>query len=81
MSDHSAKPAIESLLRELAPQVLGAVIRRFGDFDVCEDAGQEALLAVATQWPVQGVPERPRGVDHVDIVHRPAGQAADRLLQ
>jgi len=51
----------ERLLRELAPQVLGAVVRRYGHFDAAEDAVQEALLAAATQWPVQGVPERPRG--------------------
>ena len=51
----------EHLLRELAPQVLGAVVRRYGHFDAAEDAVQEALLAAATQWPVEGVPERPRG--------------------
>ena len=42
----------------LAPQVLGAVIRRFGDFAAAEDAVQEALLAAAMQWPEQGVPEQ-----------------------
>lgn len=51
----------ESLLRELAPQVLGAVIRRFGDFSSAEDAVQEALFAAAVQWPEEGVPENPRG--------------------
>jgi RNA polymerase sigma factor (sigma-70 family) len=51
----------EHLLRELAPQVLGAVVRRFGDFSAAEDAVQEALLAAATQWPGQGVPLNPRG--------------------
>jgi len=54
-------PGIEDLLRELAPQVLGAVIRRFGDFDVAEDAVQEALLAAATRWPAGGVPASPVG--------------------
>jgi len=48
-------------LRELAPQVLGAVIRRFRDFSAAEDAVQEALVAAATQWPVDGVPDNPRG--------------------
>ncbi|WP_279580931.1 sigma-70 family RNA polymerase sigma factor [Fodinicola feengrottensis] len=52
---------IEDLLRELAPQVLGALIRRYGQFDACEDAVQEALLAGATQWAEKGVPESPRG--------------------
>ena len=51
----------EELLRELAPQVLGAVIRRFGDFSAAEDAVQEALLAAAMQWPKDGVPDNPRG--------------------
>jgi RNA polymerase sigma factor (sigma-70 family) len=51
----------EHLLRELAPQVLGAVIRRYGDFAAAEDAVQEALLAAAMQWPREGVPDNPRG--------------------
>jgi RNA polymerase sigma factor (sigma-70 family) len=51
----------EHLLRELAPQVLGAVVRRFRDFAAAEDAVQEAKLAAFTQWPKQGVPENPRG--------------------
>jgi RNA polymerase sigma factor (sigma-70 family) len=54
-------PAIEDLLRELAPQVLGALVRRHGQFDGCEDAVQEALLAAAVQWPAEGVPGNPRG--------------------
>jgi RNA polymerase sigma factor (sigma-70 family) len=51
----------EKLLRDLAPQVLGAVIRRYGDFATAEDAVQEALLAAALQWPHEGVPDNPRG--------------------
>jgi RNA polymerase sigma factor (sigma-70 family) len=50
----------EHLLRELAPQVLGAVIRRFRDFTAAEDAVQEALIAAATQWPDEGLPDNPR---------------------
>ena len=52
--------ADEGLLRTLAPQVLGAVVRRFGHFDLAEDAVQEALLAAATQWP-SGPPDDPKG--------------------
>ncbi|WP_433680213.1 RNA polymerase sigma factor [Nocardia sp. CA-119907] len=52
---------IEDLLRELAPQVLGTLVRRFGDFDTAEDALQEAMLAAATQWPADGLPDNPRG--------------------
>ncbi|MEV4181112.1 sigma factor, partial [Streptosporangium canum] len=48
------------LLRELAPQVLGVLLRRYGGFEECEDAVQEALLAASTQWPAEGVPENPR---------------------
>jgi DNA-directed RNA polymerase specialized sigma24 family protein len=51
----------EGLLRQLAPQALGAVVRRYGHFDLAEDAVQEALLAAATRWPADGVPEHPRG--------------------
>jgi RNA polymerase sigma factor (sigma-70 family) len=54
------KPILEDLLRECAPRVLGAVVRRYGDFDTCEDAVQEALLAAAQQWPVDGVPDNPK---------------------
>ena len=49
------------MLRELSPQVLGALVRKYGDFDAAEDAVQEALLAAATRWPRDGVPEEPRG--------------------
>jgi RNA polymerase sigma factor (sigma-70 family) len=51
----------ERLLRELAPQVLGAVVRRFCDFSSAEDAVQEAMIAAFTQWPQEGVPDNPRG--------------------
>ena len=51
----------EDLLRELAPQVLGMLMRRYGGLDICEDAVQEALLDAATQWPASGTPDNPRG--------------------
>jgi RNA polymerase sigma factor (sigma-70 family) len=66
---------IGSLLRELAPQVLGVVTRRHRDFAAAEDAVQEALIAAAAQWPGEGIPRNPVGwlyhvavrrlVDHV----------------
>jgi RNA polymerase sigma factor (sigma-70 family) len=52
--------SVEDLLRELAPQVLAALVRRHGQFDACEDAVQEALLVASQRWPVEGVPESPR---------------------
>jgi RNA polymerase sigma factor (sigma-70 family) len=51
---------IEGLLRELAPQVLGLLVRRHRQFDLCEDAVQEALLAASVQWPAEGLPDHPR---------------------
>ncbi|WCB91605.1 hypothetical protein DSM104299_00278 [Baekduia alba] len=55
----SAPAAVEDLLRALAPRVLGTLVRRHGQFDACEDAVQEALLAAATQWPAEGIPDGP----------------------
>jgi RNA polymerase sigma factor (sigma-70 family) len=52
---------VEDLLRELAPQVLGTLVRRYGDFDTAEDAVQEALVAAASHWSRDGVPAKPRG--------------------
>ncbi|MCC5578482.1 sigma-70 family RNA polymerase sigma factor [Microtetraspora sp. AC03309] len=52
---------MEDLLRELAPQVLALLTRRYGHFNLAEEAVQEALLAAATQWPDQGLPDNPAG--------------------
>jgi RNA polymerase sigma factor (sigma-70 family) len=52
---------VEGLLRELAPRVLATLLRSHGDFEACEDAVQEALLAAAVQWPADGVPANPAG--------------------
>ncbi|MFD8780720.1 RNA polymerase sigma factor [Kitasatospora sp. NPDC059599] len=54
-------PGIEDLLRGLTPQVLGTLVRKYGRFEGCEDAVQEAVLAAAVQWPSEGVPDNPRG--------------------
>src|SRR5437763_6285234 len=62
-SSMSAAPTSEThehLLRPLAPEVLALLVRRYGPFDSCEDAVQEALLAAVRQWPEKGVPENPR---------------------
>lgn len=52
--------SLEPVLRELAPLVLGILVRRHGQFDACEDAVQEALFAASQQWPEAGIPENPR---------------------
>ncbi|HEY9367608.1 RNA polymerase sigma factor [Streptomyces sp.] len=61
MADEHAVEPVEDLLRRHAPQVLGALVRRYGHFDAAEDAVQEALLAAARQWPESGTPGNPRG--------------------
>ncbi|MET9694547.1 sigma-70 family RNA polymerase sigma factor [Streptomyces sp. NPDC006514] len=61
MTTPGPAPASEDLLRRLAPQVLGALVHRYGHFDEAEDAVQEALLAAARQWPEEGRPANPRG--------------------
>src|SRR5882724_9606029 len=58
--DVSTEVYSEDLLRRLAPQVLGMLVRRHGQFDLCEDAVQEALLAASEQWPVEGMPDSPK---------------------
>ncbi|HEY4017650.1 MAG TPA: sigma-70 family RNA polymerase sigma factor [Pseudonocardiaceae bacterium] len=75
----SVEPTVEDLLRELTPQVLGALVRRHGQFEECEDAVQEAILAASVQWPGEGIPANPRGwlitvasrklIDHVRSEH------------
>jgi RNA polymerase sigma factor (sigma-70 family) len=55
------QPHVEDLLRPLAPRVLGVLARRHGQWDLCEDAVQEALLAASRQWPDEGVPDNPYG--------------------
>ncbi|MDB4881728.1 MAG: polymerase subunit sigma-24 [Gemmatimonadetes bacterium] len=61
MSESPPDSSALHLLRELAPQVLGVVARRHGDFAAAEDAVQDALIAAATQWPLAGIPDNPRG--------------------
>ncbi|MFD3941690.1 RNA polymerase sigma factor [Streptomyces sp. NPDC058579] len=61
MDPEGAEESVEDLLRRHAPQVLGALVRRYGHFDAAEDAVQEALVAAAAQWPESGTPDNPRG--------------------
>jgi RNA polymerase sigma factor (sigma-70 family) len=60
LASMSERSATEDLLRELAPQVLGMMMRRSGGLDTAEDAVQEALIAAASHWPTDGVPDNPR---------------------
>ena len=61
MTGGAAEEGVEHLLRELAPRVLGALVRRCDDFAAAEDAVQEALVAALTAWPRDGRPANPGG--------------------
>src|SRR4051812_8776108 len=84
MSSSSPDREIERLLRDLAPQVLGALVRRFHDFASCEDAVQEGLMAAAVQWPREGNPDNPRSwlirVAQRRMIDAVRGEAARRRL-
>jgi RNA polymerase sigma factor (sigma-70 family) len=69
------EPTVENLLRDLTPQVLGAIVRRFGDFAAAEDSVQEALIDAAVQWPAQGIPDNPRGW----LIHVAARRMTDHI--
>ncbi len=75
MKDEAPDARIERLLRELTPQVVAAVVRRFHDFGASEDAVQEALLAAAGQWPCDGVPDDPRAW----LIHVAARRLTDQV--
>jgi predicted RNA polymerase sigma factor len=67
-STGTSQSDIGRLLRDLTPQVLAAVAKRYGDFDAAEDAVQESLIAASQQWPASGIPANPRGwLYHVAI--------------
>ena len=61
MTGAPGAPDFGELLRELAPQVLGALVRRYGEFGACEDAVEEAMADAVASWPARGMPESPKG--------------------
>lgn len=78
----AAPDAIEDLLRTEAPQVLGALVRRFGHFDIAEEATQDALLAASQQWHRDTIPDQPRSwlirVAYRRMVDALRAESADR---
>lgn len=68
----------DRLLRDLAPQVLAVLVRRWGRFDACEDAVQDALLAAALQWPVEGIAANPKAWLVTVASRRLAAEARER---
>jgi len=81
MAEHTGRINIEDLLREFAPQVLGVLARRFGDFAAADDAVQEAMIAAFAQWPQQGVPGDPRGWLILVACRRMADQARSDIAR
>jgi RNA polymerase sigma-70 factor, ECF subfamily len=65
----------EAVYREERPRVLATLIRLLGDFDLAEDALQEAFAAALAQWPSSGVPRNPRAW----LVSAARHKAIDRL--
>ena len=55
----SSSASISELYRDQHRRVLAAVLSLIGDFELAEDAVQEAFLAATTQWPVEGTPTNP----------------------
>ena len=74
-----ATTPFERLLRDLAPQVLGAVLRRYDDFAAAEDAVQEALIAAAAQWHDSNLPGNPRAWLIQVALRRMADRIRDEL--
>jgi RNA polymerase sigma-70 factor, ECF subfamily len=56
----SASGKIEEVFRREAGRVLATLIRLLGDFDLAEEAQQDAFAAAMEQWPTQGMPDNPR---------------------
>ncbi|MDA1349783.1 MAG: sigma factor, partial [Chloroflexi bacterium] len=57
MSD--TRQAIESIFREESGRIVASLIRVLGDFDIAEEAMQEALITALERWPTDGVPDNP----------------------
>lgn len=55
-----ARDVVDSIYRSESRRVLATLIRLLGDFDVAEEALQEAFISAVEQWPREGVPENPR---------------------
>jgi RNA polymerase sigma factor (sigma-70 family) len=77
----SGPQQLERLLRDIAPQVLGALARRYGDFAEAEDAVQDGLIAAAGQWPHSGVPNNPRGWLYQVAVRRLTDQVRNEMAR
>ena len=53
--------AVERVFREEYGRLIAALVRRFGDIDIAEEAAGEALVAALEKWPESGVPPNPGG--------------------
>ncbi|NKS62423.1 sigma-70 family RNA polymerase sigma factor [Rhodococcus hoagii] len=54
-----AETSVEAVFREERGRLLAALVSRFGDLDLAEEATSEAIEAALRRWPVDGVPSKP----------------------
>src|SRR5438034_9636565 len=67
--------AVDAVYRSDWGRIVATLIRLFGDFDLAEEAAQEAFAAAVVQWPTDGVPEFPRAW----IIQTARHKAIDRI--
>jgi RNA polymerase sigma-70 factor, ECF subfamily len=70
-----ANTAIDRVYRSDWGRIVATLIRLIGDFDVAEEAAQEAFTAAVDQWPISGVPDSPRAW----IIQTARHKAIDRI--
>lgn len=76
MDTHAVEAtAVERVFRQEAGRALATLIRLLGDFDLAEDALQDAFAAALAQWPAAGIPDNPRAY----LVRVARNKAIDRL--
>ena len=71
----NANVAVDAVYRSDWGRIVATLIRQFGDFELAEDAAQEAFTAAVDQWRTDGVPESPSAW----IIQTAKHKAIDRL--
>src|ERR1700736_527114 len=70
-----ADQAVEAVYRSDWGRIVAALIRLVGDFELAEEAAQEAFAAAVDQWRLDGIPEFPRAW----IIQTARNKAIDRI--
>jgi RNA polymerase sigma-70 factor, ECF subfamily len=71
----NANVTVDAVYRSDWGRIVATLIRQFGDFELAEDAAQEAFTAAVDQWRTEGIPESPRAW----IIQTAKHKAIDRL--